>query len=831
MSLKLLYTLLFNLIIWYSTSILSFSQQLNQDSTATESNFLSAKVHYIATDSSIINLQNQTVLLYHEAQVNYENIELQAEHIVLNWKNNTVYAQGLPDSTGKIIGLPIFKEGDKTYYCENILYNFKTKKGKIKGMKTQDGEGYIHGDHLKKNPDNSMFVESSKYTTCSSDEPHFYIGAKKLKIIPEKKIVSGPANLVIADIPTPLFVPFGFFPIQNKQSSGFIMPTYGYSPNRGYNFRNGGWYFAINEHVDLALRGDIYTLGSWMLKSQSNYKKRYAYNGNFSISYAKNISGEKGFSNYEDQRDFFINWTHRQDKKAHPNRSFSANVKAGSSTFNQFNSIQNNDYLKNTLNSTVSYNYSWLGKPYNLSANLRHSQNTLKKTVSLSLPDLAFTVNRINPFERKQVVGKQKWYEKIGMNYTLNAKNQIETTDSLLLRPETLNDMKYGIQHKIPISSSFKVFKYLNLSPSVNYTERWYYNRVEKSWNEDSLFVEQDTIRGMRSVRDFVSSVNMNTRIYGMYQFNSKKLKAIRHVFSPSLTFSYRPDFSENKWGYYDWVTIDTLGNEQQYSYYQDNIYRTAPSGKYGNISLNLDNNIQLKVRTLNDTIVEYKKIALFKNLNFNSNYNLQLDSFNLSAFTFKGRTEILPKMNINFRGSIDPYKLNSEGVRINEYTWKNDFSLGRLTYFNIALNWSLKSSENQRTNERQENYNEQEWDMIQNFPGQYVDFNIPWNITIDYKYTYNKPSLTKSIIQTLDINGNVKLTDKWKIGFRSGYDFDAKEMSYTSLDFYRDLHCWEMRFEWVPFGFRQSFNLSINVKSAILQDLKLNKRKNFFDF
>lgn len=822
----------YSIIIIAITCLISVYNVSAQDSSQFKSNgFLTSDVKYFATDSSIINLQEKKVLLYHKAQVNYEDIELSAEYIELNWSNNTVYAIGLPDSTGKMIGNPIFKEGGKTYYCTSILYNFNTKKGKIKGMKTQDGDGYIHGNQLLKQADNSMFVEQSKYTTCSNDEPHFYIGAKKLKIIPGNKIITGPANLVIANIPTPLFIPFGFFPMQDKQSSGFIMPTYGYSTNRGYNFRNGGWYFSVNEHMDLALRGDIYTLGSWKLKAQSAYKKRYAYSGNFSLSYAKNILGEEGLSNFEDKRDFFIKWSHKQDSKAHPYSRFSANVNAGSSTFNQFNTYQNNDYLKNTLSSNVSYSYSWPGKPFNFSANLRHSQNTLNKTVSLSLPDLAFSMNRINPFERKEVSGKRRWYEKINMRYSSTAKNQIESSDSLLFSPQTLDNMKYGIQHIIPISSSFKIFKYINVSPSANYTERWYFNRIEKSWNEDSLYVQKDTISGIRAVRDFNTNLSMSTKIYGLYQFKSEKIKAIRHVFSPNLTFSYRPDFSEEKWGYYDWTTIDTLGNEQQYSYYEEAIYRSAPSGQSGNIRLSIDNNLEIKILNNNDSISTYKKIALFKNLNFSGNYNLAADSFNLSNITFNGRTVLMPKMNIKFNGSINPYQIDSNGSRIHKYAWDDKLSMGRLTNFSFTIDWRMNSTDKDKTLERPQGATDEQWDMIQNSQNDYVDFNIPWDVSVDYKYTYNKPALEKTIRQTLNLKGNVRLTEKWKIGFHSGYDFNTKKISYTSLDFYRDLHCWEMRFNWIPFGFHQSYNLSINVKSAVLQDLKLNKRKSFYDF
>ena len=831
MSIKSSYSIKIIVIIY----ILSFYNTFAQDTSIENQNdFLRSKVTYFAIDSSIINLQNNRVFLYHAAQVNYEDIELTAEYIELNWSENTVFAIGLADSTGNIVGSPVFKEGGKTYYCESILYNFNTKKGKIKGMKTQDGDGYIHGSQLMKETDNSMYVEQSKYTTCSSDEPHFYIGAKKLKVIPGKKIITGPANLVIADIPTPLFIPFGFFPLQDKQSSGFIMPTYGYSINRGYNLRNGGWYFSVNEHMDLALRGDIYTLGSWKLKAQSTYKKRYAYSGSFSLSYAKNILGEEGLSNYEDRRDFFIKWNHKQDSKAHPYRRISANVNAGSSTFNQFNTYQNNEYLKNTLNSNISYSYSWPGKPFNLSANLRHSQNTLNKTVSLSLPDLAFSMNRMNPFERKKSSGKQKWYEKISLNYTANAKNQIESADSLLFKPETLDKMKYGLQHNIPITSSYKIFKYINISPSANYNEKWYFNRIEQNWNlnEDSLILQTDTIAGFRAVRYFRTSINMNTKIYGLYQFKSKKVKAIRHVISPNLSFSYRPDFKEERWGYYDWSLAEQSGDVNDvYSYYEQGIYGTAPSGKSGNISLSIDNNLELKMLNLNDSVSEYKKISLFKNLNFRGNYNLAADSFNLSNLTFNGRTILTPKMNIKFNGTINPYQIDANGLRIHKYAWNEKLALGRLTNFSFSIDWSMNSSDKSNSIERPQNTTDQQWEMIHNHQNDYVDFNIPWDININYKYTYNKPALQRTIIQTLNIKGNARLTEKWKIGFHSGYDFDSKRLSYTSFDLYRDLHCWEMRFNWIPFGFHQSYNLSINVKSTVLQDLKLNKRRSFYDF
>lgn len=815
---------------------LGLIQLVAQDTLSTKkearSSFLSSEVHYFATDSSIILLEEKKVLLYHEAQVHYEDIKLSAEHIILDWNKNTVFATGIADSLGNIIGSPIFKEGDKTYYCETILYNFDSKRGKIKGMKTQDGDGYIHGDDLKKQADNSMFISKSKYTTCSDDEPHFYIGANKLKIVPGNKIITGPANLVIADIPSPLFIPFGLFPIQNEQSSGLLMPSYGYSANRGYNLKNGGWYFSINDYMDLALRGDIYTLGSWKLKAQSSYKKRYAYDGHFSLSYAKNLTGEPGSVDYKDQRDFNIKWKHSQSAKAHPNRRFTANVNAGSSEYNKYNQAKSSEYLKNTMVSTISYSHSWPGKPYHLNVNLKHDQNTQTHAVNLELPKVSFGVNRFNPFERKISSGKKKWYEKISMSYTADAKNQIKTTDSLLFKEESLKDFKYGVKHSIPISSSFKILKYLNVNPNIQYYERWYFNRIEKQWIPELNEAVSDTVYGMRAQRDFTTSMSFDTKLYGMYQFKSNKIKALRHVMSPSLRFSYRPDFKEEKWGYYDWSIADSTGNSNDiYSYYSEGVYGTAPQGKSGNIGFSLNNNIELKVNSLKDSVETERKIAIFKRLNISTSYNLQVDSFNLSDIKIGGNSELLPKMNIKFNAYYKPYQIDDDGALIHRYVWKDKLSLGRLTYFDLSLDWKLNSSESNKSKERPEGTTDEQWAMVNDFQDDYVDFNIPWNIGFNYKYTMRKPGLEKTLSQTLNFNGDINLTEKWKIGFRSGYDFDNKELAYTSIDIYRDLHCWEMRFNWVPYGFHQSFNFSLNVKSSILQDLKLNKKKNYYDF
>ncbi len=791
--------------------------------------FYDSTLEYSALDSTIIKYDEFKISLYNKAFISYQEIELFANYIEINWETNMIYARPKTDSLNNIIEKIIFKENNNLYECEDLAYNYNTKKGKIKNMITHDGESYIHGNILKKNED-YFFIDDSKYTTCSHPDPHFYIKAKKIKVIPNEKIISGPANLVISDIPTPLLIPFGFFPIQNKKTSGFILPSYGNSINLGYFLRQGGWYFSVNDFFDLTLLGDIYTMGSWQLNSHMNYKKKYNYNGNFSLRYSKNIVGEKNLNNYINQTDFFLNWTHNQDNKSHPNRTFRASINAGSSSYNQLNSYQTNQYLQNTLNSNISYLYSSPNYPLNISANFRHSQNTLNNSVNLNLPDLNLNTNRITPFKRKNKIGKEKWYEKIYLNYSSNLRNQISTIDSLLFKKETIKKFNYGIIHRIPIKSTFKLFKNININPSINYSERWYNQRIEKNWDELNQLLITDTLNGFRAVRDFNTSLNINTKLFGLYKFNSKRFIALRHIFTPNISLTYRPDFSNKRWKYYDNVQINSDGNNRQYSYFEQNIFSSAPSGEYKNINIGFDNNLELKIRKSNG---EIKKIGILRNLNFNTNYNLAADSFKISNINFSGRTELFPKMMIKFNGTINPYKIDKNGNIINEYIFLDKISIGRLTFFNFAINWDLNNSKKTEVlkNEinNQNDLNQIDW-IFENF-NNYIDFNIPWNLSLDYKYSILKPAFEKNIIQTFNFNGNFKLTKKWNIGFNSGYDFNNNYLSYTSIDVYRDLHCWEMRFNWIPFGFHQSYNLTINVKSQVLQDLKLNKRRNFYDF
>ena len=778
-------------------------------------NALEEEVVSYAEDSIAYDLINKRVHLYHNAKVTYGEIILTAAYIELDSDKNTVYATWLKDSIGQVYGLPVFQENGKSFTADAITYNFKSKKGIIKEVVTKEGDGYILGEKVKKQDNDVIHTHSGRYTTCDAEEPHFAIRARKIKTIPGEKIITGPANLEIARIPTPIFIPFGFFPNQQKQSSGIIFPTYGESANKGFFLRNGGYYFAINDYIDFSLRGDIYTKGSWKLGAASNYKKRYKFSGNFGVSYASQKTGNRDLDNFTDLRDFFVNWKHNQDPKANPNSRFSANVNAGSSSYHQNNSYNSNDYLNNTYSSNVSYSKTW--RTSNLSVNLRHNQNTLNKTINLSLPELNYNINRFQPFKILNQSSKLKWYENISVSYSVNAKNMISTTDSLLFTRESFENFNNGFKHLIPVSASFKTLKYITVSPRFNYTERWYFNHINKNWNGEELII--DTLKGFKRAYNYNFSASLNTKLYGMIQMKKGLIRAIRHVATPSISFNYTPDFSHERFGFYEEAQLDTLGNTQLYSIFQNGIYGSPGKAKSGNISFNLANLLEAKVPTKNDSLKSLKKVKILESFGFSTAYNFFADSMNLSYITLSGRTKLLNTLNLTFGASYDPYSLNEDGQRINQLYFSEHHKPGRLTTANATASFSLRSLTNKEENADYSSY----WD--------YIDFEIPWNINVDYSIRYTRPTFEKTITQSLGFNGNIKLTDKWKIGFRSGYDFVEKNLTYTSLDIYRDLHCWEMLFKWIPFGFHQSYNFTIRVKASTLQDLKWEKKKDWYDY
>jgi hypothetical protein len=789
---------------------------------------LESKVSYKAKDSIRFDLNKKLVYLFGSSEVYYENIELKAEEIEIDMDSNTVVARGKQDSTGKYFGEPVFKENGQEVKSHEIKYNFDTKKGLIINAVTHEGENYIHGDKIYKTPDDILYIKNGKYTTCNLDHPHYFFSARKLKIIPEDKIVTGPANLVLEDVPTPIAIPFGFFPNSNKQKSGIIIPSPGESAQYGFFLLGGGYYLALNDNISSQFTGDFYTKGSWAGNMVTNYKKRYKFNGSFSSNYSVFKNGYKEFPGYSETNNFFIKWNHTQDPKARPNSIFSANVNFGNSAnyTNNYNST-GAQYLSTSFNSSISYKKSWTGKPYNLSINGYHSQNTLNKTVTVRLPEVAFNVSRIYPFKQKSNFGKQSFYEKIGLSYSMNTKNEVTAQDTLfstrnfdLLQKEFQNGMK----HNVPISTSFKVLKNFTVNPTFNYSEIWYLESVQKNLNTQTNQIEIDTLNNFVRGNSYNTAISLTTKIYGMYQYRGKVIKALRHVMTPSVGFSYTP---ENKSGLRNYT--DSTGKSYEYSIFENGIYGRPNTTKAGLVNLSLLNNFEMKVRNRKDSLGKDTKIKLLENLSFSSSYNVAADSLNWSNIIIGARTYILKKISLNFNSSFDPYVLDSNTTtnqitRINTSELERNGRLGRLTSASLAIGFSLRSKTTNTPKES--NYGtEEELEYIRANPEAYIDFNVPWTLNMNYNIRYSKPQYQSDLIQTLNFSGDFSLTPKWKVGFNSGYDFELKDLSYTSVDIYRDLHCWEMSFNWIPFGQRQSYLFTIKVKSAILQDLKLTRR------
>ena len=543
------------------------------DTNNVQDNALKSLVKYHARDSMRVNIIDEIVFLYGAATVDYEEMHLKADYIAIDMNNKELFAEGLNDTLGNVTGSPEFSQGDQKFRSSTIRYNFDSKKGKIAYVITQEGQGYIHGEVVKKDPENNFFIKKGQYTTCNLDHPHFAITSNKLKVINKNKIVTGPAYLTIEGVPTPLLLPFGFFPNKSGRSSGIIFPSFGESSQRGFYFQRLGYYFGFNDYINLALTSDVYTKGSYTLNASSIYKKRYRYSGNLRFSYAYTINSEKELPDHSVKWDYRINWTHTQDPKLSPNNFFSASVNAGSSNYysNTISSVSN--YLTNTFESSVSFTHSFPDNPIKYGISLKHFQNTITREIRLTAPEISLSISRINPFKRKVAIGRQQWYEKIGISYLLNGTNYINTKDSLLFKKESLDNFQNGIQHSIPVSTSFNVLNYFNVSPSLNYIERWYFKTTQyNDWNAESRHVDTVVVKKFVAPREYSASLGISTRIYGMYQFSHGPVTALRHVMTPSASLSVRPDFGNPKYGYYKNVKVDSTERSVRYSIFQNSV-------------------------------------------------------------------------------------------------------------------------------------------------------------------------------------------------------------------------------------------------------------------
>ena len=818
---------------------------------------LEATITYSAIDSIIPDFENQKVYMYKGGVVNYQTIELKADYIVLDLANKEVYAEGLPDSTGTKVGTPVFKDGAEEFESKILRYNFETKKGIISDVKTKEGDGFVHSELTKKISPNEFILRKGKYTTCDADPPHFYLRMTKAKVISNNKIITGPAYMVLEDFPIyfPL-IPFGYFPNSSTYTSGILIPTYGEEQTRGFFLREGGYYWAANEFFDLAVRGDIYSKGSWATKLNSNYRVRYRFNGNFDFSYNLNKYSEEPLPDAKTTKGFSLAWSHSQDSKANPNRTFSANVNLSSSSFDKENSLTVRSYLQTQKSSSISYSKKFENSPFNLSLNLRHSQNSLDTTISLSIPELTFNMSKINPFKIKNRVGAIKWYEKISFSYSGNLKNSINNApEKEILKKSLVRDWQNGIRHSIPISlPSFNLLKYINLSPSFNYSERWYTSTINKTYDPTYINpipgaadkVRIDTVYGFRRNYDYSYSLSSSTNIYGMYTMRNpnSKIKAIRHKITPSASFSYTPDFGQKKFRFWDYYT-DENGKENYYNHFERGILGSAGRGESGAISFSLSQNLEAKVLETNDSTQTkddkpvFKKVKIIDNLGISASYNLIADSMKLSQSIPISLRTTVKGVSVNLGANLNPYMVDNNGRTYDKYVWNDPNTkglnkLGRLTNANLSFGMNFESKKGKKEAEE----NKKIVDEDKELPGsysQYVDFNIPWSFRFDYSFYYTnsfnpKDPKPKKINQSLNFGGRLNLTEKWNMDMNTNFDIQAMKFSFTTINVSRTMHCWSMSFGFVPFGDRKSYSFNLSASSAILRDLKISKQSSWRD-
>jgi len=833
---------------------------------ASESGDIAAEVKYGATDSLIFALDGGAVELYGDAHIEYEDITLDAAYIRYEMDLNLVIANGAPDSTGTMAGNPVFTDANNSFESKRLRYNFKTQKGYIEEVVTQQEGGYLHAEQTKKQNNGHVHLKDGKYTTCDADHPHFYIAITKGISMPGDKIVSGPAYVVVADVPLPLGLPFGFFPNSTTKTSGILIPKYGEEDKRGFYLREGGYYFAMNDYMDLRVTGDIYTNGTWGVRVGSNYKVNYRFSGNLNVRYFKNVDGFKDVEDsYTVSKDYAIGWSHGQDSRANPNSSFRASVNLSSSSYDKNHTRNINSVMRNTKQSSISYTKSLPNSPFNLSASLNHSQNSSNQTVNMTLPKISFNMSRITPFKRKSGTGPKRFYEDIQLSYTSLLENRINTYDTLLFTSSVWDDMRNGFKHNIPLSLSIKPFRKtpmlqsFSITPSINYNGMLYSKQTYKElrYNEDNTSYIHDTLISKVSyAQSLFPSIGagLSPKVYGMYTFKGKgRMEQLRHVITPTASFSYVPDMSNIQPDYYRNVIDPEDGDTvETYSIYEDQIYGTPTSrGASGSLNFSLRNNIEAKMRSKVDTIDELEKVKIVDNLSFNTSLNLfNLDTLSpsWSPITFNGSTRIFnEKLNLSFRGSMDPFGYDSTRSRTVETWYSQTGKPVRLTSASMSAGFNLKSKKEKTDSKAgQENMdresqlnnpdmagddpNENYDPNVEEFYGDYVDFDIPWSVRVDYSFSYTKPRDEIKIVQTLRASGDFSLSPNWKIGFNTGYDIDKRSFTTTNLSIYRDLHCWEMRISVVPFGTYKSYNFQINAKSSILADLKYSKRKSWYD-
>ena len=852
------------------------------------SNGINSPVQYEASDSLVYNAKSKTALLYGQSKVKYENMDLEAEKIHMSLDSSVVHATGTRDTTDStghtLVGTPVFSMGQDKYESDTMAFNFKTKKGLISKVYTQQEDGYLQSEISKRSANGDVYLQHGRYTTCDKKHPDFYIALSRGKVRPGKDVTFGPAYLVVADVPLPLAIPYGFFPFTKSYSSGFIMPTYGDESDRGFYLRDGGYYFAINDKWDLKLLGEIYTKGSWGLSAASNYNKRYRYSGSFFLSYQNTKTGDKNMPDYSEQKSFKVQWSHRQDAKANPYSSLSASVNFATSSYerNNLNSLYNPQTLsQSTRTSSVSWSTTFSSIGLSLSSTANLSQNMRDSTLSVTLPDLNISLSRFYPFKRKHAAGDERWYEKISMSYTGQISNRIDTKEDKFLKSNLIKDWRNGWNHSIPISGNFTLFNYINVSPSFNFQDRMYTHKIMRSWDETAQKEACDTIYGFNNVYNYNMSISASTKLYGFFTPSRKifgdKIQTIRHVITPSVSFSYAPDFGQGRYGYYKTyqkTNADGSVDLIEYSPYEGQLYGVPGKGKTGNISFDIANNVEMKIKSDKDS-TGIKKISLIDELGLAMSYNLATDYHPLSDLTMRIRLKWWKNYTFNMNAVFASYayELDKDGKPYvgNRTLWgmgKFGRFQGTSQNFSFTLTpekikkWFGGGDDEEDKKKKRNNDDEDgiDTDIESNVDdtmveGQrsaknsgggkaetdadgYMRFNMPWSLTFGYGITMRENTSgkfnTKSMrypykfSQNLNFSGNLRLSDGWNISFSSGYDFDQHKMSMTTASLQRDLHCFNMSCSVVLAPYT-SYNFSFRCNAATLTDaLKYDKRSGY---
>ena len=858
------------------------------DTTRKSKNALDMPVNYSAEDSITFDYAHSHAHLYGGSKVQYQNLELEADIINIAIDSSLVHATSRTDSLGNVTGKPLFRQGKDEYEPDSISYNFKTRKAFISNVYTQQGEGYMKSMDCKRDSSGTMYVKKAFYSTCDAEHPHFYLNMTRAKMRPGKDVVFGPTYLVVCDVPLPLAIPYGFFPFRDKYSSGFIMPSYGDETTRGFYLREGGYYFAFNDYVDAKILADIYTKGSRSLSGQSTYKKRYRYSGNLYLSYQYTQNGEKNMPDYSVSKSFKVTWTHRQDPKANPTQSFTASVNFSTSSYERNNlvSMYNPEsYTQSVRTSSISYSKSFPNIGLTLSSTFNLSQQVRDSSLAVTLPNLTIQLNRFYPFKRKKMAGKERWYEKIGVSYSGTLTNSINTKENLLFKSSLIKDWRNGMRHQIPINATFPIFKYINITPNFTFIDRMYSKKVMQSWDEDKRTVKRDTVNGFYNVYNFTMSLTANTKLYGYYTpmpwFGGKKIKAIRHMLSPSVSFNYAPDFSKPMWGFYDtYVRTDKDGNVSTvtYSPFSGSAYGTAPNGMSGSVQLDISNNLEMKVRSSRDSTGE-KKISLIDELGMSMSYNMAAKTKPWSDLSMHLRLKLTKTYTFSMNAvfATYAYEFDKNGnVYVGNHTEWGKGRFGRFQGMSQNIHYTFNNqtfrkllgmkdkvskrfASSSADDDDEDGYEDEDVDpMMQNVDPDrkkgreaetenasteidedgYLKFQMPWSLTVSYGVSMRENTAAPinpkrmrypyKFTHTLNFSGNVGIAKGWNINFSSGYDFNYKRLSMTTLSLARDLHCFSMSCSMVVYPYT-SFNFLFACKAGTLTDaLRWKKQSSY---